>query len=64
MNYPIPEHLKDDFVGYMSVMDKDELPDGAWWCVLEDSAIEFMKEHKLKGDSNTATHQYLIWRSK
>ena len=64
LDRPIPDHLHHEFVGYMAAMDNDELPDGAWWCVLEDTATSFMKEHNLKGCTNTATHQYLIWRSK
>lgn len=61
---PIPERLKDEFVGYMEAFDIDDLPDGAWFAVLEEGAWKFMKSHKLKGCENTAAHQYLIWRSK
>lgn len=59
----IPERLKDEFIGYMQAFDMDDLPDGAWFAVLEEEAWKFMKRRNIKGDSNTATFQYLIWRS-
>lgn len=30
---------------------------------MDEEAWKFMKRHNIKGDSNTATFQYLIWRS-
>ena len=58
------EAVKDEFMGFMQAFDNDDLPDGAWWCVLEEGAQKFLDEHKIKYDSNSATHKFLIWRSK
>lgn len=60
---PIPEKFKDEFLDYMGAADNDDLPDDAWWAVLEDAAGAFMKEQKLKGEASDAVHQYLVWRS-
>lgn len=57
------EAVRSEFVAYMSAHDMDDLPDGAWWQVLEDAATTFLEEHKIKYDSNSATHKFLIWRS-
>jgi hypothetical protein len=43
----------------MDAHDNDDLPDGAWFQVLEDAAEQFMKDNKIRGDANDATHQYL-----
>lgn len=43
-----PEDLKDEFMGFMSANDHDDLPDGAWFHLLEQAAEEFIKKHKLK----------------
>lgn len=55
----IPEHLYQEFMGFMGAHDNDELPDGAWWCTLEQAAEQFIAKHGLKADANSATHQYL-----
>lgn len=55
----IPKELQDEFYGFMKIYDNEELPDGAWWALLEEAASSFIKLHKLKVDSNDATHQYL-----
>lgn len=56
---PIPPHLWDEFIGFMGAADNDDLPDGAWFAVLEDSAQTFMGIHKLRGCNNSAAFQYL-----
>lgn len=56
---PIPQHLEDEFEGYVSMADDPEAPDGAWWAMLLDAATAFMHSKKLKGDPHDAVHQYL-----
>lgn len=56
---PIPAALFPEFVGYMDSFDDDDLPDGAWFAVLEDAAAGFMAEKRIKGCSNEATHQWV-----
>lgn len=59
---PIPLSKLPEFVGYMEAFDNDDMPDGAWFQMLEDAATEFMKMNKIKGDSNSAVHLYLQQR--
>ena len=60
MSNPIPARLLSEFFGYMSAHDDDDLPDGAWFALLEESAERFIGEHALRNaDPNDATHQYL-----
>ena len=55
----IPKRHLAEFMARMTANDFDDLPDGAWWQVLEDTARGFMREKKLKGDENDATRMYL-----
>lgn len=60
MSKPIPVRLRDEFFAFMDSRDQDDLPDGAWFAVLEESAEEFCKKHRLKwADRNDAAHQYI-----
>jgi hypothetical protein len=59
MSTPIPKHLSQEFVAYMGAHDFDDMPDGAWFCMLEEAAQQFLDQHKLKGCNNDAAHQYL-----
>jgi hypothetical protein len=57
---PIPAHVINELLGtLLSTYDDDDLPDVAWFQMLEDDCASFMKRHKLKGCSNDATHQML-----
>lgn len=56
---PIPQKLRDEFIGYVSAYDDDDLPDGAWFAIIEDQCREFMFIHKLRGDANDAAFQLL-----
>lgn len=59
-NNPIPVGLREEFKAYMEASENDDLPDGAWFAVLEDAAGWFMKQHKIKhGDAHDAAHQYI-----
>ena len=59
-NKQIPANLMPEFTAYMDAHNDDELPDGAWFSVLEDAAERFIADKKLRGiDANDATHQYL-----
>lgn len=63
LHNPIPDRLRDEFIGYMQhAYDDDDAPDGAWFARMEDDAREFMKEHQLRGDENGAVHQLLKWK--
>jgi len=61
MSKPIPKCLHHEFVGYVAVVDNDDLPDGAWFAVIEDACQHFMDDHGMNGwaDRNDAAHQYL-----
>lgn len=62
MSKPIPERLKQEFIGYMQEgYEDDDAPDGAWFARMENDAFNFMRKHKIKGDENDAVHQLLNW---
>jgi hypothetical protein len=49
-----------ELVGFLSAFDDDDLPDGAWWAVLESGAEAFIHEYGVKGkDENDLVHEYL-----
>jgi hypothetical protein len=47
----------------MDAHDHDELPDGAWFAILETAAESFMEANKIRGDKNDAVHQWLSERT-
>lgn len=55
----IPEKLKAEFFAALDAADNDDLPDGAWFAVLEETAERFMRQHRIKGCENTAVHQWI-----
>ncbi len=56
----VPQHLHLAFKEWMDAWNDDDLPDGAWWAVLEDGARAFGKEYKLKNiDAFECVHLYL-----
>ena len=57
---PIPEYKLQEFVEWMRLHDHEDLPDGAWFAVLEESAQQFMDMHNIRGCNNSAAHQYLM----
>lgn len=59
MSGPIPADKVSEFVAFMECSDMDDMPDGAWFQILEDAAAAFMKQQGIKGCSNSAVHQYL-----
>ena len=59
MPAPVPASLTDEFLGYMSASEQHDVPDGAWFQILEDAARSFLRSHGLKVDANDAAHQYL-----
>lgn len=62
MSNPIPRGLRPAFIAHMAAHDNNDLPDGAWFAVLEDAAESFMKSHKLTQPwrcPNDAVHAYL-----
>ena len=56
---PVPASKFDAFVSCMNAADNDDLPDGAWFAVLEETAARFMKENGIRGDELDATHQWI-----
>ena len=56
---PIPKDQWDAFVDCMDAADNDDLPDGAWFCVLEERAEKFLRDNRLRGCANDATHQWV-----
>lgn len=63
MSHPIPPTHLQEFIGFMDAHDHDELPDGAWFAVLETAAESFLTTNKIRGDANDAVHQWLNERS-
>lgn len=59
-NNPIPVRLRDQFRAHMDAFNNDDLPDGAWFGVLEEAAQQFIDRHRIKwACNNSAAHQYL-----
>ena len=56
---PVPASKFDAFTSCMEAANHDDLPDGAWFAVLEETAAQFMKENRIRGDANDATHQWI-----
>ena len=61
---PIPATVFDAFVAQMDAVDWDDLPDGAWFSVLEEEAGRFMKANRIKGCRNDAAHQWVRAKAK
>ena len=56
----LSKDLQDELMGWMEAHDNDDLPDGAWFCMLEQAAEAFIKQHKLKGfHENDLAHLYI-----
>ena len=56
----IPTRLREEFYAVMQANDDDDLPDGAWFCRLEETAEQFIEKYKLRwADRNDAAHQYI-----
>jgi hypothetical protein len=51
--------MMPEFLAALDAANDNDLPDGAWWHMLEDAADEFMREHHLRGCRNSATHQWI-----
>lgn len=56
---PVPAAKFEAFVSCMNAANNDDLPDGAWFAVLEETAARFMKENRIRGDENDAAHQWI-----
>ena len=64
MSGPVPERLLPEFLALLDAADNDDLPDGAWWAVLEETAAVFLVNHNLDSDdANDAVHQWVGARS-
>lgn len=58
MRNPIPPRLINEFRGYMDAAEQPDLPDGAWFQVMDDAARDFMRRYNLRGDPFDAREQY------
>jgi hypothetical protein len=53
-------YTREDLTEFLYAFDIDDLPDGAWWAVLEEGAEAFIRERKLKSiDAIDLVHEYL-----
>ena len=59
MNAPIPRRLLAEFFGFMTAHDNDNATDRPWRSILESAASDFMQRHKISGNPDEATQQYL-----
>jgi len=48
---------------YMESWDDGNLPDGAWWAMLEDGVKCFNEEHGTKYDPFDTVHEYVAFMS-
>ena len=54
------KYSTDELVGFLSAYDHSDLPDGAWFSVLEEGAEDFAKSINLRNyDTNSMVHEYL-----
>lgn len=51
--------LHDALLASLEAADNDDLPDGAWWQVLEDAVTFFNEAHSTNFDPNDTVHKYL-----
>lgn len=51
--------LKEELFGALDAVGDNDLPDGAWWQVLEDTVTYFNKAHGTNYDSNTMAHAWV-----
>lgn len=51
--------MGDDFIAFMNAYDNDDLPDGAWWQMLEDGALQWWREKDNYLDPTDTVHFYL-----
>lgn len=54
------KYSTDSLVGFLEAFDDEDLPDGAWWAMLEEGAESFAEFNNLKNyDANSMVHEYL-----
>ena len=51
--------LSDELFWFIDAHNDDDLPDGAWFAVLEDAVTYWNKKHGTNFDENEAVHAYL-----
>lgn len=56
---PIPAANRDEFFACMTAANDNDLPDGAWFAVLEEAAERFMRANRIRGCANSAVHQWI-----
>jgi hypothetical protein len=50
---------KDELWYWIDARNDDELPDGAWWSVLEEAVVDYNEEYGTDYDPFDAVHAYL-----
>jgi hypothetical protein len=50
-------------IAALDAANNDDLPDGAWFAVLEDTVEFYNEEHGTDFDPNDTVHQYLRMRN-
>lgn len=53
--------MKQDLLYYMQANDNDELSDGAWQAMLEDSVKAYNRNHKTNYDPFEMFMEYIQW---
>lgn len=54
-----PIEVPDGFADYIDAWNNDDLPDGAWWAMLEEGVDSYNKEFGTSIDGNDGVHAYL-----
>ena len=49
---------------FVDAMNDDDLPDGAWWAMLEEGVRNYNSEYGTNYDPHEAVHRYLQARDK
>lgn len=49
----------DELYWWIDARNDDDLPDGAWWAVLEEAVVNYNAEYGTDHDPNDAVHAYL-----
>ena len=56
------EHVPDGIEDFLEAWNNDELPDGAWWAMLEEGVTAYNEVEGTRVDPNDGVHAYLARR--
>jgi hypothetical protein len=51
--------MTDELYYFIEAHDNDDLPDGAWWSVLENAVTYWNEKHGTNFDENETVHAYV-----